>query len=135
MITRRGFARTSVLAAIVMALGAGCEGIARPIVLRDERTTRAARRAEKLVDRGAADVIGGVRRAALLPDGDEASAAALVEPTVALLDTDEPIDALRARIAQLVTGDLLEDHIDDLEGWTMSATELSICLLVHLVEP
>ncbi|UJR79524.1 hypothetical protein [Sandaracinus amylolyticus] len=134
MIARRGFVQVSALAAIVIALG-GCEDVVRPIVLRDERTRRAARRAEMLVDRASADALGSVRREALMPEGDEELAAEIVEPTIVLLDTDESIDALRARIAQRVEDDLLEDRIDDLEGWTMSTTELAICLLVHLVEP
>jgi hypothetical protein len=136
-LARRGFLRLTGLSLLAVVPGAGLVGCADPgaSLRNDPRAQRAAARALELVEEGAADVLGSRYLVDVVPDADPDAVAAWLEPVIASLDTDEPTEMLATRVEDAVRDELGSDRVHDLAGWTMSPTELSICLLVHLVKP
>lgn len=141
-IDRRGFLRlsTGVAAASVAGLGfIGCDVGAAEDRWEDAERARAARRAEAArraalyVSPDQAAAFGERYLAAAALDADDDAAFAVLEGVVdGLVDADSDAAAV-AWLEASIAHDFVIDELVLLEGWVMSATELKVCALLHLV--
>lgn len=129
---RRSFLRSSLgaLASLPFLGVSGCGPDAGMQVMEDPRAALALERALAWIPRDPAVRLGSYYLNDALPSHDPDAVAAHLEPILALLgepeSDDEALEALTDRIA----ADFGEDVIHDLEGWTLSTTELSVCMPV-----
>lgn len=120
-ITTGGFVWTGFAGAM------GCGG-RRPML--SERQGRAVPAARRYFDEGRLEDAREIGRTYVTAENaGQSRVDGLLEPTVSIVEGNE--DAV-PRLASRVTADFTELRVQNVAGWTVSDTELSLCLLLEL---
>jgi hypothetical protein len=133
---RRSFLRSSLgaLAALPFVGASGCGPEPGMQVVEDPRLAIALERALAWIPRDPAERLGFRYLDDIVPSHDPGEVAAHLEPILALLGEPESDDEALDALAERIEADFDQDAVHDLEGWTLSTTELGVCMLVAVVE-
>lgn len=135
---RRSFLRSSLgtLAALpfVSVSVTGCGTDPGKKIVTDDRAAIALERALALLPAGPATRLGNRYLNDVVPSHDPDEVAVQLEPILVILGEPESDDEAFDALAERIHKDFLEDVVHDLEGWTLSVSELQVCMLIAVMD-